>query len=139
MGLDNKKDKETAKSKIGAYKTLNAEKKKDAEEKSEQVVSWHSKYIWDSLKNKITNDDDAIKLSRLMVTNLQNVLQIFSEVYSKKYTLENVSESDLIDSEDYSSDSSDSDSSLTESDSDSSLTESDESVEIKTRRTVNKR
>ena len=28
MGLDNKKDKETAKSKIGAYKTLNAEKKK---------------------------------------------------------------------------------------------------------------
>lgn len=53
------------------------------EEKSEQVISWHSKYIWDSLKNKITNDDDAIKLSRLMVTNLQNVLQIFSEVYSK--------------------------------------------------------
>ena len=31
MGLDNKKDKETAKSKIGAYKTLNAEKKKEAE------------------------------------------------------------------------------------------------------------
>ena len=37
MGLDNDKDKETIKSKIGAYKTLNAEKKKEAEEKRRQI------------------------------------------------------------------------------------------------------
>jgi Alw26I/Eco31I/Esp3I family type II restriction endonuclease len=54
------------------------------EEKSEKVISWHSKYIWDLLKNKIKNDEDAIKLSRLMATNMQNVLQIFSEINSKK-------------------------------------------------------
>jgi len=53
------------------------------EEKDEQVISWHSSFIWDLLKYKIANDDDAIKLSRIMVTNLQNVLQVFSEIYSQ--------------------------------------------------------
>lgn len=52
-----------------------------SEEMKEPVVSWHSKYIWDLLKNKVENDEDAIKLSRIMVTNLQNVLQILSDIY----------------------------------------------------------
>lgn len=56
------------------------------EEKSEQVVSWHSKSIWDLLKNEIQNDEDAIKLSRIMVTHLQNVLKILSIIYSKTGT-----------------------------------------------------
>jgi len=55
-----------------------------------------------------------------------------SETYSKKCILENVNESDIVDSEDYSTDSSDSESDLTESS--SSESDSDESVKIKTRR-----
>jgi Alw26I/Eco31I/Esp3I family type II restriction endonuclease len=50
------------------------------DEKSNQVVSWHSKYIWDELKNKIKNDHDAIKLSNLMRKNMHHVLIIFSMI-----------------------------------------------------------
>lgn len=32
-----------------------------------QVVSWHSQYIWDKYKNTITSDEDARKLSSLML------------------------------------------------------------------------
>lgn len=53
------------------------------EEKAEQIISWHSKPIWDLLKNKIANDEDAVKLSRIMVTHLQNVLKLLSMVYTK--------------------------------------------------------
>lgn len=53
------------------------------EEKSEQIVSWHTKPIWDLLKGKINDDEDAVKLSRIMVTHLQNVLKMLSMVYSK--------------------------------------------------------
>lgn len=53
------------------------------EEKSEQIISWHSAFIWDLLKSKVTNDEDATKLSRVMVTHLQNVLKMLSEIYSK--------------------------------------------------------
>ncbi|MCD9185168.1 MAG: hypothetical protein LUM44_01950 [Pyrinomonadaceae bacterium] len=48
------------------------------ENNGEQVVSWHSKYIWDSLKNYVQNDPDAVKLSTLMRTNLHYVLTLFS-------------------------------------------------------------
>lgn len=52
------------------------------EEKTEKVVSWHSKFLWDLLKNKVANDDEATKLSRIMVTHLQNVLKMLSEIYA---------------------------------------------------------
>ena len=50
------------------------------EQNGEQVISWHSKYIWDNLKNKVKNDRDAVKLSALMRTNLHWVLTIFSMI-----------------------------------------------------------
>lgn len=53
------------------------------EEKTEKIISWHSRYIWDLLKNRVKNDENATRLSRLMVTNMQNILQILSEIYSQ--------------------------------------------------------
>ncbi len=50
------------------------------EKNGEQVVSWHSKYLWDSLKNRVENDADAVKLSFLMRTNLHYILTVFSIV-----------------------------------------------------------
>lgn len=50
------------------------------ETNGEQVVSWHSKYIWNSLKHNVKNDTDAVKLSFLMRTNLHYVLTIFSKI-----------------------------------------------------------
>lgn len=44
----------------------------------EQVVSWHSKYIWDILKKIVKTNEDAIKISNLMRKNLHHVLIIFS-------------------------------------------------------------
>lgn len=48
------------------------------EKNGEQVVSWHSKYIWDNLKNRVRNNTDAVKLSSIMRTNLHYVLTLFS-------------------------------------------------------------
>jgi Alw26I/Eco31I/Esp3I family type II restriction endonuclease len=50
------------------------------EEKGEQVVSWHSMYIWDGLKKEVKNDNDAVKLSVLMRKNLHWVLTIFAMI-----------------------------------------------------------
>lgn len=55
------------------------------EEKGEQVISWHSKYIWDSLKNQVTNDIEAVKLSAMMRTNLHWVLTLFAKIDKKGY------------------------------------------------------
>ena len=48
------------------------------EKNGEQVISWHSKYIWDSLKNKVQNDIESVRLSVLMRKNLHWILTIFS-------------------------------------------------------------
>lgn len=56
-----------------------------ADEKMEQVVSWHSKFIWDKLKNKVSTDKDAVKLSDLMRKNVHHVLIIFSMIEEKGY------------------------------------------------------
>lgn len=55
------------------------------DEKKEQVVSWHSKYIWDELKGKVQSDKDAIKLSDLMRKNLHYVLILFSMIEEAGY------------------------------------------------------
>ncbi len=52
------------------------------EGKGEQVVSWHSSFIWDKIKNLVKNDNDSEKLSNLMRVNLHKILTIFY-----KYTL----------------------------------------------------
>lgn len=55
------------------------------EEKGEEVITWHSKFIWDKLKNKVENNDDAIKLSGMMRKNLHHVLIIFSLINEKGF------------------------------------------------------
>ena len=52
------------------------------ESEKETVVSWHSKYAWDKLKNTINNDDDALKLSKIMNSCHKNVLYLFYLIYS---------------------------------------------------------
>ncbi len=46
-----------------------------------QVISWHSTYIWDRLKNQIYNDKDAKKASSIMVKCHQNILYILALIY----------------------------------------------------------
>lgn len=50
------------------------------EENGEQVISWHSRYIWDKLKNLVKTDEDAKKLSHLMRRNMHHVLIILSDI-----------------------------------------------------------
>jgi Alw26I/Eco31I/Esp3I family type II restriction endonuclease len=51
----------------------------------DNVISWHSKHIWDSLKNKVKSDTDALKLSALMRKNLHHVLIVFSMINENGY------------------------------------------------------
>lgn len=55
------------------------------EEKSEEVISAHSKALWDILKYKVKNDSDALKLSKLMRENMHHILSIFSYIAGKGY------------------------------------------------------
>lgn len=48
------------------------------ENNGEIVISWHSKFLWDSLKNKVKTQDDALRLTKLMRLNLHHVLSLFS-------------------------------------------------------------
>jgi len=50
------------------------------EKNNEVVISWHSRYIWDRLKLKVKNKNDALTLSKLMRTNLHYILILFSKV-----------------------------------------------------------
>jgi Alw26I/Eco31I/Esp3I family type II restriction endonuclease len=56
-----------------------------ADEQTEQVVSWHSKFIWDKLKSKVVTDADAKNLSDLMRKNLHHILIVFSMIDEKGY------------------------------------------------------
>lgn len=53
------------------------------EESGEQVISWHSKAIWDAIKHTIKNDADAKFASSVMAKCHQNVLNILSIIYRK--------------------------------------------------------
>ena len=52
------------------------------EKNGEQVVSWHTKYLWDNLKGKVRNDADALKLSKIMREHLHKVLSLLSIISS---------------------------------------------------------
>jgi len=52
------------------------------ERDGEQVISWHSKFLWDKTKNLVKNDDDAIVLSKIMRKNLHHILIILSDIKS---------------------------------------------------------
>lgn len=54
------------------------------EKAGEQVVSWHSKLLWDKMKFKVKNDSDAIKLSAIMRQNLHYILTVFSLISENK-------------------------------------------------------
>lgn len=51
-----------------------------------EVVSWHSKFIWDKLKSKVKSDEDALKISALMRKNLHHVLIVFSIINENNFT-----------------------------------------------------
>lgn len=55
------------------------------EANGEQVISWHSKYLWDKLKNVVSNDTEAVKLSSLMRNNLHQILLVFSIINENGY------------------------------------------------------
>jgi hypothetical protein len=55
------------------------------EEMVEPIISSHSKYVWDLLKNKVKNDADALKLGKLMRENMHHILSIFSYLTEKGY------------------------------------------------------
>ena len=50
--------------------------------KGNEVISWHSKYIWDKIKNLIVDDKTAKIASKIMATNHQNILQLFSLIWA---------------------------------------------------------
>ena len=56
----------------------------DDEDNGEEVVSWHSKFIWDAIKLRVKNDHDALKLSAIMRNNLHHVLTVFSLISENK-------------------------------------------------------
>ena len=56
--------------------TLNDFEQLIIEEKKEEVVSWHTKPLWDLVKEKIKNKKDVEKLSKLMRRNMDCVLII---------------------------------------------------------------
>ena len=55
------------------------------EEKGIQVISWHSKYIWDRLKYGIENDEDSKRLSNIMAVSHQNVLKLLYFIHSMSF------------------------------------------------------
>ncbi|MBL7132139.1 MAG: restriction endonuclease [Candidatus Omnitrophica bacterium] len=50
------------------------------------VISWHSKCLWDALKNIVKTNYDAWRLSRIMRVHLHHVLTLLSIVAAKGYT-----------------------------------------------------
>lgn len=66
--------------------TLNDVKTLITDEKNgNDVVSWHSMYIWNYLKDKVTSDSDALELSKMMRIHLHSVLCLLSFIYSRGY------------------------------------------------------
>lgn len=55
------------------------------ESNGEQVISWHTKPLWDKLKNQIDTEEKALALSKAMRIHLHNVLLIFSDIYESGF------------------------------------------------------
>lgn len=47
------------------------------------VISWHSKYAWNQLKNTIMNDEDAKEASMILRRNMHFILIILANIYQK--------------------------------------------------------
>lgn len=55
------------------------------EQNGEVVISQHSQFIWNKLKNYISDDATALLFSKIMRKNLHNILAIFSKIYQAGY------------------------------------------------------
>lgn len=55
------------------------------ENKGEQVISSHSKPLWDKLKVMAKTNEDAKKIGKLMRTNLHKILTVFSNIAESGY------------------------------------------------------
>ena len=45
-----------------------------------QIISWHTRPVWDKLKNKINNDNDALRLSKILRKHMHRVLLVLHEL-----------------------------------------------------------
>lgn len=52
----------------------------ELESSGNQIVSWHTKPIWDKLKARIASDEDALELSKLLRKHLHRVLLVLNEL-----------------------------------------------------------
>jgi Alw26I/Eco31I/Esp3I family type II restriction endonuclease len=50
------------------------------ESSGNQIISWHTRPIWDRLKNHIASDADALELSKLLRKHLHRVLLVLNEL-----------------------------------------------------------
>ena len=55
------------------------------ESEGNQVVSWHTKPVWDQWKSNVLNDEDARRLSKIMRKHLHRVLLILHELKERGY------------------------------------------------------
>ena len=51
------------------------------ERSGENVISWHSKSIWEILRSKIHNDQQALEASKLLRKNMHYVMCILSDIH----------------------------------------------------------
>lgn len=61
------------------------------ENNGETVISWHTKYLWDNLKLKVTNDNEAKKLSKIMREHNHKILNLFHIIssHNKRFLIKN--------------------------------------------------
>ncbi len=53
---------------------------KAAELAGETVISWHSRAIWDRIKNDISDDDSALAASKILRKNMHYVMCVLSDI-----------------------------------------------------------
>ena len=55
----------------------------EIEQRNEDVISWHSKHIWDKVKFLVVDDSTAKTASNIMASARQNVLYLLSTIYQR--------------------------------------------------------
>jgi Alw26I/Eco31I/Esp3I family type II restriction endonuclease len=53
---------------------------KEVEAKGESVISWHSKALWDFSKEKVSDDEKALRLSKLLRDNRHTLMSILQKI-----------------------------------------------------------
>ena len=59
---------------------------KNDEKNGDVVVSWYARQIWDRLKDTVRNDEDALRLSKMMRANQHHYLMLLSKLADCGYT-----------------------------------------------------